>query len=81
MRWPEDRLVELTDEQLAAYMAYWKAQGDGYRRARRRVSKDHPDAFRTGYSAWWCSKYASKGGREQTRRLALDANDKRAEES
>ncbi|MCX6434042.1 MAG: hypothetical protein NTX29_15125 [Actinobacteria bacterium] len=66
--WVEPEVVDLSDEQLQQYVDDWSSQADGYRRRRRRVNKEHPDAFRFGYSAWWCSKNASKGRREQARR-------------
>lgn len=68
LTWHEPEVADLTDEELAEYIGYWRGRGEEYRRKRRRVSKDHPDAYRWGYSGWWCSKYASKGHREVERR-------------
>jgi len=66
--WVEPEVVDLSDEELQEYVDEWSDEADRYRRRRRRVAQEHPDAFRFGYSAWWCSKNVSKGRREQARR-------------
>lgn len=72
-RWPHvpyARLPELSDARLAEYAGYWRARMEAYRFARSLLPCDHPDAYRTGYSAWWCSKYLSSALVEQERRAA-----------
>ena len=64
----ESVIAELTDEQLAEFIAYWHDQREGYRRLREEVTAEHPDAHRWGYSSWWGSKYESMGIREAKRR-------------
>jgi hypothetical protein len=72
-RWPYvpyARLSELSDDRLAEYAGYWRARVEAYRFARSLVTRDDPAAYRTGYSAWWCSKYWSMALAEQKRRAA-----------
>lgn len=64
----QDELTAMSDQELADYVTYWRERGDAYREARRMLPKEHPDAYRTGYSGWWCSKFESSGRREQQRR-------------
>jgi hypothetical protein len=66
--WHEPEVADLTDQELADYVHHWRGRREGYLRKRRRVNKDHPDAYRWGYSAWWCSKKESIGNRETERR-------------
>jgi hypothetical protein len=71
-RWPHvpyGGLGELTDEQLAEYVDYWRAQMEAYRLARALLTRDDPAAYRTGYSAWSCGKLLSSGVWEQKRRI------------
>ena len=67
---PESAIADLTDEQLAEFIAYWHDRREAYRRLREQVTREHPDAYRWGYSSWWCSKYESMGIREAKRRRA-----------
>ncbi len=72
-RWPYvpyARLPELSDARLAEYAGYWRARTEEYRFARGLLTRDDPAAGRTGYSAWWCSKYWSIALAEQKRRAA-----------
>lgn len=68
MDWIEPEVSNLSDEELAAFAEYWRAQGDAYRKKRQSVGRDHPDAFRLGFSGWWCSKRESMALREMARR-------------
>ena len=68
MDWSEPEVAYLADDELVAFAEDWKQQGDGYRLRRQAVSRDHPDAFRLGFSGWWCSKRESMARREIARR-------------
>lgn len=68
LTWHEPEVADLTDEELADYIGYWRGRGDEYRRKRSEVSDDHPDAYRWGYSGWKCSCKESIGHREVERR-------------
>lgn len=69
MKEVQRRSVEgLTDEQLDEFIDYWRERTEGYRLQREAVTRDHPDAYRLGYSGWWCSKYWSMGAAERERR-------------
>jgi hypothetical protein len=73
-RWPYvpyARLPELSDARLAEHAGYWRARTEAYRFARSLLTRDDPAAYRTGYSAWWCSKYWSIALAEQNRRAAM----------
>jgi hypothetical protein len=73
-RWPYvpyARLPELSDARLAEYARYWRTRMDEYRIARSLLTRDDPAAHRTGYSAWWCSKYWSVALAELKRRAAV----------
>jgi hypothetical protein len=73
-RWPYvpyARLPELSDARLDEYAGYWRARMEAYRFARSLLTRDDPAAYRTGYSAWWCSKYWSIALAEQNRRAAM----------
>ena len=77
-RWPHvpsGRLSELSDDRLAEYSGYWRARTEAYRFARSLLTRDDPAAYRTGYSAWWCSKYWSMGLVEQKRRAASSGSE------
>ncbi len=65
---PYAELGELTDDQLAEYVDYWRAQMEAYRLARSLLTRDDPAAYRTGYSGWSCGKLLSNGLWEQKRR-------------
>ncbi len=70
-RWPHvpyAELGELTDEQLAEYVDYWRGRREAYRLARSLLTRDDPAANRTGYAGWWCGKLLSNGLWEQKQR-------------
>lgn len=68
LTWHEPEVADLTDDELADYIAHWRGRRHDYETKRSAVSADHPDAYRWGYSAWWCSKKESIGLRETERR-------------
>jgi len=70
-RWPYvpyAGLAEITDERLAEYVDYWRARMEAYRLARSLLTRENLEAYRAGYSGWWCSKFLSNGLSEQQRR-------------
>lgn len=68
LHWHEPEVADLSDAEVEEYVAYWRTRGDHYRRQRAAVDKYHPQAYRWGYSGWWCSKRESIGLREIERR-------------
>ena len=68
LNWHEPEVADLTDDELADYIAYWRRRGDEFRRKRQAVTTEHPNAFRWGYSGWKCSTKESIGIRETERR-------------
>ena len=51
-RWPHvpyAELGELTDDQLAEYVDYWRARMEAYRLARSLLTRDDPAAYQRSY--------------------------------
>ena len=63
-RWEEDELATLTNEQVQLVMAYWNARWKGHREAADALPEDDVNGrHREMWSAWNCSKWASKSWR------------------